>query len=157
MDCNINGLINMILIILIIIIFFNLCNTKQKTTEHFYYKGGCPQGYLEVGGDFDCCPSGNRELYAGYHYCTGMPNGNTCFSNAMCASDICWTGKDSGLDSAGTVGVCVSSEPCNPNNGFLDGGCGSAKSVIQTIEAKDGAKLTVAAINAIDNIIGSFA
>lgn len=111
-------------------------------------------GYLEVGGEFGCCSSGN-EFYGGYHYCTKMPNGNTCFSNAMCASGICWTGKDSGPDSLGTVGVCVASEPCNPNNGFLDGGCGSASSVIQTIEAKDGAKLTVAAINAIDNIIAS--
>lgn len=111
-------------------------------------------GYLEVGGEYACCPH-DREPYGGYHYCTGMPNGNVCFSNAMCASGNCWTGKDSSLGSLGTKGVCVSEAPCNPNNGFLDGGYGSAASVIQTIEGKDGAKLTVAAITAIDNIIGS--
>jgi hypothetical protein len=93
MDCNINGCINMLLIILIIIILFSMCNIRSKTTEHFYYKGGgCTQGYLEVDGPFGCCPSGDNELFGGYHYCTEMSNGSKCWSNDMCASGACLGG-----------------------------------------------------------------
>ena len=36
-----------------------------------------------------CCPSANTDLYAFHDYCTGMPNGSVCWSDAMCASGNC--------------------------------------------------------------------
>lgn len=36
-----------------------------------------------------CCPSGSTDLYAGYDYCTGMPDNSVCWSDAMCESLYC--------------------------------------------------------------------
>lgn len=36
-----------------------------------------------------CCKSGALDLYAGYDYCTQMPSGSICWSDAMCASGGC--------------------------------------------------------------------
>lgn len=36
-----------------------------------------------------CCKSGATHLYAGYDYCTQMPSGSICWSDAMCASGSC--------------------------------------------------------------------
>ena len=36
-----------------------------------------------------CCKSGKTHHYAGYDYCMEMPNGTTCWSDAMCASKSC--------------------------------------------------------------------
>lgn len=43
-----------------------------------------------------CCSSGKNSRYAGYDYCSEMPNGSTCWSDAMCASKTC-KGNLSGL------------------------------------------------------------
>lgn len=36
-----------------------------------------------------CCPSGATSTYAGFDYCSQLPNGSSCWSDAMCASDEC--------------------------------------------------------------------
>jgi hypothetical protein len=47
-------------------------------------------GRLKAGTDsLVCCPSGQVTLYGGYDYCTKMPSGNLCWSDAMCASGTC--------------------------------------------------------------------
>lgn len=38
---------------------------------------------------YHCCPSGHWATYAANPYCTQMPNGNLCWSNAQCASGHC--------------------------------------------------------------------
>lgn len=46
-----------------------------------------------------CCASNKPGMYAGYSYCHGMPNGNQCWSDAMCASGRCkgnWLGTTKG-------------------------------------------------------------
>ncbi len=75
------------IILLLIAIFalyylLNNCNNNTKTNEQF----DCIEAYPGPGGVWGCC-NGNppdREFYAGYHYCLGMPQGTNCFSDAMC-------------------------------------------------------------------------
>jgi glycerophosphoryl diester phosphodiesterase len=43
-----------------------------------------------------CCPSGKTSTYAGFDYCTGMPSGTRCWSDAMCNSGDC-KGNASGI------------------------------------------------------------
>lgn len=112
MDYNINGCINIVIIILIICVIFNICNKKSKKTEHFYYKGGnhsiqsggacddnddcansaCARQTAADGETTTCCPSGDYGRYPlvfGPKYCTNMPSGSTCWTDAQCASGSC--------------------------------------------------------------------
>ena len=42
------------------------------------------------GGPLQCCPVANgSELYGGYDYCTSLPDGTPCWSDAMCTSGLC--------------------------------------------------------------------
>ena len=73
-----------------------------------------------------CCPYGGpSETYAGYSYCTNMPNGNHCFSDAMCASQIC-----------SSNGICVSSLPngaqCSSSSSCASGYCAPQFSIPTT-------------------------
>jgi len=36
-----------------------------------------------------CCPSGNKDLYGGFDYCTEMEKNSVCFSDAMCKTGNC--------------------------------------------------------------------
>ena len=36
-----------------------------------------------------CCSSGDTTFYAGFDYCTKMPNNSICWADAMCASEYC--------------------------------------------------------------------
>ena len=49
----------------------------------------CARPTAADGAALECCSSGGTGTYAGYDYCTQMPNGSTCWSNAQCASDNC--------------------------------------------------------------------
>ena len=49
----------------------------------------CGRPTAASGATLECCSSGGTGTYAGYNYCTQMPNGSTCWSNAQCASDNC--------------------------------------------------------------------
>lgn len=51
--------------------------------------GACGLENYSSGANYICCPSGNTELNAGFTYCTGIPNGQACKSNAQCASQFC--------------------------------------------------------------------
>lgn len=58
--------------------------------------GACGRLTATSGAALACCPSGKTDLYAGYEYCTGMPPGSACWSDAMCASGQC-SGNAGGL------------------------------------------------------------
>lgn len=80
-------------------------------------------GRESAGGNKVCCPSNNTERYGGYDYCTEMPNGNACFSNAMCASGAC-------IGPWGKEGVCDNAknkESCDNmfKTQVLNGACGT--------------------------------
>jgi len=49
----------------------------------------CGRQTAADGAPLVCCPSGDTRTYGGYDYCSNMPNGSTCWSDAMCASDYC--------------------------------------------------------------------
>ena len=41
-----------------------------------------------------CCPDGTHlDNYGGYDYCSGMPTGSKCWSNAMCKNGNCKGGS----------------------------------------------------------------
>jgi hypothetical protein len=63
--------------------------------------GAC--GRFGAGGKLVCCPSGNYELYGGYDYCTNLPVGTSCWSDAMCASNMCWSTHQS----RAYTGTCI--------------------------------------------------
>lgn len=56
----------------------------------------CARATAAEGTGLSCCASGATTLYAGYDYCTKMPKGSTCRSDAMCNSGNC-SGNLSGL------------------------------------------------------------
>jgi hypothetical protein len=93
----------------------------------------CGRKTAEHGAPLICCPSGDTDLYAGYDYCTEMPNGSVCWSDAMCAGGTC-KGNAGGLQR----GTCTGDEPvgskCTENADCKNGACGR-----QT--AQDGAPL----------------
>lgn len=70
-----------------------------------------------------CCPSGKLDTYAANDYCTQMPNGTACWSDAMCANGVCMGNAD------GTkMGVCGGDSPvnaqCDHNDQCKNGACG---------------------------------
>jgi hypothetical protein len=61
--------------------------------------GACGRETAADGAPLQCCPSGQIGQYAGYDYCTQMPGGSTCWSDAQCASGNCkgnWYGLRKG-------------------------------------------------------------
>lgn len=58
--------------------------------------GACARASARDGEGLTCCASGQTSTYAGYDYCKNMPNGTTCWSDAMCKSGTC-KGNMSGL------------------------------------------------------------
>jgi len=73
-----------------------------------------------------CCPSNKSSTYAGFSYCSGMPDGNACWSDAMCAGGLC-TGNAEGVKK----GTCMTPTPigtsCVHNNQCASGACGYAQ------------------------------
>ena len=49
--------------------------------------GAC--GRAGAGGALNCCASGNTDSYMFYDYCTKMPSGTPCWSDAMCSNGSC--------------------------------------------------------------------
>lgn len=80
-----------------------------------------------------CCPSGDFSTYAGFDYCTQMPNGSVCWSDAMCASLYC-AGNASGFQR----GVCTTNK-LTSQNCFSSSECNNGACGLQT--AADGAPL----------------
>jgi hypothetical protein len=46
---------------------------------------GCGRITARADAPLVCCPSGQTSRYGGYDYCTQMPEGSACFSDAVCA------------------------------------------------------------------------
>jgi hypothetical protein len=80
-------------------------NTPGQCTDYKKNGASCTQDYEckskacgrpEAGTDnLICCPSGKTDMYLGYDYCTEMPSGKKCWTDAMCASGDCvdnWSG-----------------------------------------------------------------
>ena len=72
-----------------------------------------------------CCPSGKSGLYAGYYYCSDMPDGSTCWSDEQCKGKIC-QGNAGGIKK----GICMSPQPinakCDVNNECRNNACARA-------------------------------
>ena len=49
----------------------------------------CGRGTAADNAPLICCPGGQTDLYGGFDYCTGMPTGSVCWSDAMCANGDC--------------------------------------------------------------------
>ena len=57
--------------------------------------------------NFICCPSGETDTYGARDYCTEMPKGSTCASDAMCANGAC--GRKTYADSDNNNFICCPS------------------------------------------------
>lgn len=85
-------------------------------------------GRFGAGGQLVCCPSGNYELYGGYDYCTQLPAGTPCWSDSMCAQNICWSIHES----RAYTGTCIA--PNSLANGqvcWADNQCASNSCIRQ--------------------------
>ncbi len=51
--------------------------------------GACGRQTARDGAPLVCCPSNNNIDYAGFDYCTDMPNGSQCWLDRMCGSGNC--------------------------------------------------------------------
>ncbi len=49
----------------------------------------CARATAKPGALLSCCASGRTQMYAGFHYCSEMADGSTCWSDAMCKSGNC--------------------------------------------------------------------
>lgn len=76
-----------------------------------------------TGAPLICCPSGQSDLFGGFNFCTQIPNGSPCWSDAMCASGVC-IGNEGGV----TRGVCNGPLPtgavCSSDNECSNNTCG---------------------------------
>lgn len=70
-----------------------------------------------------CCQSGKNDLYDFMDFCTEMPNGQACYTNAMCASGFC-NQTDSGGFCRATNSV-PNGEYCNSDSDCKSGYCQS--------------------------------
>jgi hypothetical protein len=106
----------------------------------------CGRATAAEGAGKICCPSGSAPMYAGYDYCSQMADGSRCWSDAMCASQIC------AGNAGGTVrGTCTSKraagEACSSNDECANDACGRAT-------AADGTPTTCCASGALRNYGG---
>jgi glycerophosphoryl diester phosphodiesterase len=69
-----------------------------------------------------CCASGKIATYAGFDYCTEMPDTSVCWSNSQCLSEYC-RGNNIGTNK-GICGKLEVSLPCESNSDCKNGACG---------------------------------
>ena len=87
----------------------------------------CGRPTAADGAALECCSSGaalKQEYFAGFLYCTEMPEGATCWTDAMCKTKVC-KGNAGGF----RKGTCSSTskppgEPCSENDECLYKACG---------------------------------
>jgi hypothetical protein len=103
------------------------CSSNSDCTN-----GACGRKTAADGAELICCPSGKTDLYDGYDYCTGMPDGSTCWSDAMCANGYCR--DNAGGLKKGTCGKVATDGKCSSNSDCTNGACGRKT-------AADGAEL----------------
>lgn len=104
-----------------------LCNSNSNCAN-----GACGRLTAADGARLVCCPSGGYTTYGGYDYCTGMPDGSVCWSDAMCAAKYC-RGNNGGLNK-GICGKLPVNARCSKNAECANGACGRPT-------AADGAQL----------------
>lgn len=91
----------------------------------------CGRATAAEGAGKVCCPSGSAPMYAGFDYCSEMADGSRCWSDAMCASQIC-------ADNAGGTkrGTCTSKRAvgadCTSNDECANDACGRATAADNT-------------------------
>ena len=107
----------------------------------------CGRKTAAEGAPLICCPSNNIDIFGGFDYCTQMPNGSVCWSDAMCAGGTC-KGNAGGLQK----GICTGNLPvnssCTENADCSNNACGRKT-------AAEGAPLICCPSNNID-IFGGF-
>ncbi len=78
-----------------------------------------------------CCKSGKSGRFGGFDYCYSMPDGTTCWSDAMCASGYCR--GNAGGTKKGVCGKLNVGQSCGVDGDCKNGHCARAS-------ATDGAK-----------------
>lgn len=103
--------------------YFNLPASRLCYYDFQCENKACGRVTAAPGAPLDCCPSGETTNYAGYDYCTKMPDGSACWSGAMCAGGTC-----EGNVYGAKRGVCVGDTPvggaCHANDECANRACG---------------------------------
>lgn len=100
--------------------------TNKKANQSCTYDWQCDNkkcGRLGAGGKKVCCPSGDYDLYDGYDYCTELPDGTPCWSDAMCGGGTC-KGNAGGFKTGICTGGKSSGEPCDSSDECSSKNCG---------------------------------
>lgn len=102
--------------------YFNLKDNSECVHNSQCDSGAC--GYPAAGADKHiCCPSKKVNTYAANDYCTEMPNGTACWSDAMCANGVC-IGNLGGVKTGVCGGKAPINTPCKHDNQCANGACG---------------------------------
>jgi hypothetical protein len=104
-----------------------VCGGQQPASSKCVHNDQCAGkacGLPSAGAaDHICCPSGKTDTFAGNDYCTGMPDGTACWTDAMCANGLC-SGNAGGVQK----GICSGNKPanagCDHNDQCANGACG---------------------------------
>ena len=70
-----------------------------------------------------CCPNATSEIYDGYRYCKDMPNGNLCWSDAMCGSGYC-EGNAGGIKKGICTAISTPGNTCKDDRHCSNRACG---------------------------------
>ena len=106
----------------------------------------CGRETAADGAPTSCCKSGQTSIYGGFDYCKEMPNGSTCWSDAMCAGKYCQD-NNGGLQKGVCQGHLKVGEKCDSNAQCLNKACARET-------AADGALKTCCKSGAIAHYMG---
>ena len=84
--------------------------------------GACARATAADGAQLECC-AGEKTNYSGNDYCKNMPNGSVCWSDAMCANEIC-EGNVYGAKKGLCSGKLAVGAPCAEHKECENKACG---------------------------------
>lgn len=121
-------LIVTLVVVAVIVAFWVKGNFRRNSGDSCSHNFNCTNGACgrETAADdapLICCPSGALDNFGGFDYCTEMPNGSTCWSDAMCAGGDC-SGNLGGFQKGTCVGNNPTGATCTSNSDCANDACG---------------------------------
>ena len=83
----------------------------------------CGRETAADGAPLTCCKSGGTKTYAGFDYCSNMPDNSVCWSDAMCASGLC-KGNAGGFQKGSCAVKKDIGQSCGSNSDCKNNACG---------------------------------
>ena len=100
------------------------CSRDSQCMSGRSGKGACGRPGAQSWSGLECCASGETDLFAFLDYCTEMPKGTLCYSDAMCASGFCYGNKYGlGVGTCQDQGTITNDFPCSKDENCRSGYC----------------------------------